>query len=99
MHPHDIAISHDKLARFLCGWLGGPKLYSEKYGSIRLPPAHAHLDIGIAEHDAWLACMQEAIELQPFAAEFKSYLLAQLRVPAARIRSVCSRQAATEQSD
>ena len=24
MHPDDKAVSRDKLARFLCGWLGGP---------------------------------------------------------------------------
>ena len=37
MHPDDKAMSRDKLARFLCGWLGGPKLYHEKYGSISIP--------------------------------------------------------------
>ena len=37
MHPEDLTESRDKLARFLSGWLGGPKLYSEKYGSIRIP--------------------------------------------------------------
>jgi len=25
MHPEDKEVSRDKLARFLCGWLGGPK--------------------------------------------------------------------------
>ena len=37
MHPTDVEVSRDKLARFLCGWLGGPKLYHEKYGSIGIP--------------------------------------------------------------
>ena len=37
MHPANKAISRDKLARFLCGWLGGPKLYREKYGGISIP--------------------------------------------------------------
>ena len=53
MHPKDLAISRDKLARFLCGWLGGPRLYAEKYGGISIPSAHAHLDIGLSERDAW----------------------------------------------
>ena len=30
MHPDDLAASIDKLARFFCGWMGGPKRYSEK---------------------------------------------------------------------
>lgn len=89
MHPPDISISRDKLTRFLCGWLGGPKLFSAKYGPIKIPAAHAHLDIGDAEHDAWLSCMEKAIALQPFDASFATYLLEQLRVPASRILSVC----------
>ena len=27
MHPDDLTVSKDKLARFLSGWLGGPRLY------------------------------------------------------------------------
>jgi hemoglobin len=29
MHPDNLEVSVDKLARFLCGWLGGPKLYND----------------------------------------------------------------------
>lgn len=85
MHPKGLEVSRDKLARFLCGWLGGPKLFSEKYGPIRIPAAHAHLRIGMEEHDAWLACMRDAIALQPYAEDFKVYLLEQLHVPAGRV--------------
>ena len=85
MHPDDIAISIDKLARFLCGWMGGPKRYSEKYGGIAIPPAHKHLPIGEPEMNAWLACMEEAIDRQDYPAEFKQYLITQLAVPAGRI--------------
>ena len=84
MHP-DIEISIDKLACFLCGWLGGPKRYSEKYGGIAIPPAHQHLPIGESEKAAWLNCMKDAIEQQPYPADFKQYLLEQLAVPAGRI--------------
>ena len=35
MHPKNVAISRDKLARFLCGWMGGPRLYQEKILKIR----------------------------------------------------------------
>lgn len=85
MHPDDLEVSVDKLARFLCGWLGGPRLYNERYGSISIPAVHAHLVIHEAERDSWLSCMQEAISLQPYAADFAEYLLVQLRVPAERI--------------
>lgn len=86
MHADNLEQSRDKLARFLCGWLGGPKRYSEKYGSIRIPVAHAHLPVGEKERDAWLLCMERAIAKQNYSPEFAEYLLTQLRVPAERIR-------------
>lgn len=92
MHPEDLTVSRDKLTCFLCGWLGGPKYYGQKYGPIRIPVAHKHLDIGIAERDAWLLCMEKAIEEQPYEDSFKKYLLEQLFVPAERTRMLCSRQ-------
>jgi len=85
MHPDDLTVSIDKLARFLCGWMGGPKLYSEKYGGIAIPPAHAHIPIGEAEKLAWLTCMHCALEEQDYDAQFIQYLMTQLAVPAGRI--------------
>ena len=86
LHPDDKAVSRDKLARFLCGWLGGPKLYHEKYGAIGIPRVHAHLDIEMPERDQWLTCMSESVAEQPFAPEFKAYLMDQLFVPAEAVR-------------
>ena len=96
MHPADIEISIDKLARFLCGWLGGPKRYQEKFGPIALPKAHRHLPIDAPDRDAWLLCMERALEEQPFTDEFKRYLREQLGVPAERIRRVCSGEPARQ---
>ena len=90
MHPAELDVSRDKLARFLCGWLGGPKRYSEKYGPIRIPIAHERFPIGRAEHDAWLDCMAAALVDQPMAEDFKTYLLRELSVPAGRILSVAT---------
>ena len=87
MHPGDLTATRDKLTRFLCGWLGGPKLYAEKYGPIRIPQAHERFEIGSKERDAWLSCMEEALKNQPYAPEFKKYLLEQLYVPAERSRN------------
>lgn len=93
MHPDDKETSRDKLARFLCGWLGGPKLFQEKYGPIGIPRAHGHLPITRAEHDQWLTCMQESIDEQPFEPAFRRYLLEQLRVPADGVLRRCTREA------
>jgi hemoglobin len=87
MHSSDLEESRDKLTRFLTGWLGGPKLFSEKYGPIRIPVAHRHLEIGPAERDAWLACMQVAVNAQPYPQDFRDYLMTQLYVPAERSRN------------
>ena len=89
LHPDDIEISRDKLARFLCGWLGGPKLYNEKYGAIGIPRVHAHLAIATAERDQWLTCMQESVAEQAFAEDFKIYLMEQLFAPAEAVRRRC----------
>ena len=89
MHPDDKDVSRDKLARFLCGWLGGPKLYREKYGAIGIPRVHAHLAIAGPERDQWLLCMTESVALQPFADDFKRYLMEQLFVPAEAVRRRC----------
>ena len=62
LHPQDLAGSRDKLYRFLSGWLGGPGLYVEKYGQPMLRARHLPFPIGIAERDAWLACMLQAME-------------------------------------
>ncbi len=85
MHARDLTLSRDKLSLFLCGWMNGPSLYTEKYGPIRIPSAHEHLRIGPRERDAWLRCMALAIAEQGYAVEFAGYLLRELSVPAERV--------------
>jgi len=96
MHPDDKDVSRDKLARFLCGWLGGPRLYNEKYGAIGIPRVHAHLAIDTTERDQWLTCMDESVAEQSFSPEFKTYLMEQLFVPAEAVRRRCAAQAPGE---
>lgn len=90
MHQPDLTVSRQKLAYFLSGWLGGPRIYAEKFGAITIPSAHKHLDIAHGEVEAWILCMQRAVEEQPYQDAFKIYLIDQLRVPAERIRLACS---------
>lgn len=91
MHPSDLEDSVSRLAAFLCGWLGGPRRYAEKYGGISIPQAHAHLTLDESHRDAWLLCMQHAAAEQGYSQDFRDYLLKQLAVPAERILTV-SRQ-------
>lgn len=85
MHPASLELSRDKLTCFLSGWLGGPRLFSERYGPIAIPAFHAQWPIQQEHATLWLACMAQAIARQPYAPAFADYLLAQLRVPAQRI--------------
>jgi len=87
-HPDD-RLARDKLARFLCGWMGGPRRYQEKYGTINIPQVHAHLPITTIEKDQWLDCMQEALEKQPYPSSLKKYLLEQLTIPANHVLRRC----------
>lgn len=92
-HPDDLETARKKLSYFLSGWLGGPRLYSQHFGGINIPQAHKHLPIGESERDAWMLCMEKAIERQPYTTEFKKYLYEQLMVPAERIRIASERHA------
>ena len=40
MHRKDLKTARTRLAWFLSGWLGGPKLYQEQVGSISIPGFH-----------------------------------------------------------
>ncbi|WP_353431712.1 group II truncated hemoglobin [Polynucleobacter sp. MWH-UH23A] len=62
MHPQDLSTSREKLKFFLTGWMGGPDIYSPKYGHPMLRARHLPFKIGISERDQWLACMYRAIE-------------------------------------
>ena len=90
MHPQDLTESRKKLTYFLSGWLGGPNLYTQHYGGISIPGAHKHLVIGNSERNAWLLCMQKAIDTQYYQDSFKVYLFAQLKIPAERIKQTCA---------
>jgi hemoglobin len=62
LHPQDLDGSRDKLHWFLCGWLGGPNHYIERFGHPRLRARHLPYSIGIAERDQWMACMMQAMQ-------------------------------------
>lgn len=62
LHPESMDGSRDKLFWFLCGWLGGPQHYVERFGHPRLRARHLPYSIGIAERDQWMHCMKEAMK-------------------------------------
>ncbi len=62
IHPTDLGGSRDKLFWFLCGWLGGPDHYQQRFGHPRLRARHLPFAIGIAERDQWMDCMRQAMQ-------------------------------------
>ncbi len=61
VHGSTLADARDKLFWFLCGWMGGPQHYIERFGHPRLKARHMPFKIGILERDQWLACMDQAM--------------------------------------
>ena len=64
IHPPELHGSRDKLFWFLCGWLGGPPHYVDRFGHPMLRARHLPFRIGIAERDQWMACMKQAMHEQ-----------------------------------
>lgn len=62
MHGSDLSGIRQKLYEYLCGWLGGPNLYVEKYGTMCMTSPHKGYAIGEKERDQWLLCMEKALE-------------------------------------
>lgn len=61
IHAADLAAAHDKLFKFLSGWLGGPDLFIQEYGHPRLRQRHIAFAIDEVARDQWMLCMNKAL--------------------------------------
>ena len=61
LHQPDLSGAAQKLFMYLCGWLGGPQLYVEKYGHPMLRARHLPFAIASAEAEQWMLCMRQAM--------------------------------------
>ncbi|MGB7542065.1 MAG: group II truncated hemoglobin [Burkholderiales bacterium] len=62
LHQPDLSQAREKLYLYLSGWLGGPQLYTEKFGHPMLRARHLPFAIGTPERDQWMACMSRAMQ-------------------------------------
>ncbi|MCA0175686.1 MAG: group II truncated hemoglobin [Proteobacteria bacterium] len=60
-HGPTLDAARDKLFWFLCGWLGGPDLYVQRFGHPQLRARHLPFAIGLQERNQWVACMSQAM--------------------------------------
>ncbi len=74
MHAHDLSEVTRVLKRYLSEWTGGPALYSPEKGHPRLRQRHMGFAIDNAARDAWMACMDHALEQHVADAEARAEL-------------------------
>jgi hemoglobin len=70
MHADNLDVIKQKLFEYLNGWLGGPHLYKDKYGTICLTEPHQPYPIGADQKDQWVACWNRAVEKVAAPPEF-----------------------------
>lgn len=73
-HGSTLDDARQKLFWFLCGWLGGPSYYEDRFGHPRLRMRHMPFAIGVVERDQWLACMDQAMGETGVPAELRERL-------------------------
>jgi len=77
-HGSELDNARQRLFWFLCGWLGGPNHYTERFGHPRLRARHMPYAIGIKERDQWMACMVQAMDDQGVDTELAQRLVQSL---------------------
>ena len=75
LYPADLTDSQRWMAMFLAQYFGGPGTYSEIKGHPRLRMRHAHLQIGVAERDAWWNAMHTAVAASGITDPHRSAML------------------------
>ncbi len=80
--------ARDRFAMFLVGWLGGPQDYTAVHGHPRLRMRHARVQVGAGMRDAWLRCMQQALDEQQIGGEVRAFLDARFADVADFLRNV-----------
>lgn len=63
IHQPDLGPMRERLADWLTGWLGGPKVYAIRHhGRPCIVSAHRSLSIGAEDARQWMNCMRQAFE-------------------------------------
>ena len=58
----DMTVYRERLFEFLCGWLGGPALYTQRHGIPMLRENHRSIPINDSAADEWMTCMKAALD-------------------------------------
>lgn len=88
MHGPDLSLIKEKLFEYLSGWLGGPRLFEEKYGHPMMRARHLPFKIGKPERDQWMICMVHAFDDVQIQEPYRSEILHSLLNLADHMRNV-----------
>lgn len=80
--PDDLTESARKQRLFLTQLFGGPKLYLEERGHPMLKRRHMEFVITPTRRDAWLACMDKALEEANIEEPYRSAIFERLTMTA-----------------
>ena len=87
LHAKSLAASRNKLHLYLMMWTGGPQTYIEQRGHPRLRARHLPFPIGERERDAWLWCMDRALDEHQMPDELRVALRQKLHALADHMRN------------
>lgn len=80
--------NRDRFELFLIGWLGGPQDYMAQHGHPRLRMRHADVPVDAAMRDAWVRCMDKAMDEVGIDGDLRTFLDARFFEVADFLRNV-----------
>lgn len=77
LHLRGHGMDHARVEQFnfFSGFLGGPRLYTEKWGHSNVRQIHAHVDIDENASQAWLNCMSMTMDKLAYPQRLKAQLM------------------------
>ncbi|OAH59419.1 MULTISPECIES: hypothetical protein [Bacillaceae] len=76
--PYDLTETARKQKQFLTQFLGGPPLYTEEHGHPMLRARHLPFPITPVRADAWLACMNAAMDEVQLHGDLRTFFFERL---------------------
>lgn len=80
--PEDLTEVARKQSLFLTQFFGGPRLYEQERGAPMMRRRHLPFPITPTRRDAWLACMEEALEEAEIEEPYRSVMFDKLTLTA-----------------
>lgn len=62
IHKQPLDNIRQKFFEFLSGWLGGPRLFEQKYGHPQLRARHMPFQVTKKQRDLWMLCMNNSMK-------------------------------------